>query len=343
MRSSLIVVLVACALSAPACTEGDPHTWETHVPPITVGVGEEVLGLCYSWTLENEEPLYVNAVDFATTPGTHHSNWVYVPDTRFRGPDGVWPCSDREFVKEAVPLLDGGVLFAQSTQSVEDSQTFLPGVVLALPPRVRIIGDLHLLNYGATPVDVEMSLTVHSLPPEEVVTKLSPLVLDYSPLEIQPRGRSEFTTDCDLDTPHQAGLGRPLDFNIHYILPHYHNFGDLLQVQIIGGPRDGEVIAETRNMIGEPLAITFPEPVSMLGAQGLRLRCGYQNPTDEMIYYGNAGGEMCIAVGYTDSPSSFAGITLGENVIVGMEGDVTQNTTDCEAFSMESTHTRLGI
>jgi hypothetical protein len=342
-RSSAILILLACTACGESVAPSDPYTWHTHTPPIPLGAGEEILDLCYSWTLNNPEPIYVNRVDLLTSPGAHHSNWAWVPERSFDGPDGLWRCSERGFMASTASFSNGGVLFAQSTQATEDSQAFLPGAVIALPPRVRVIGDLHLLNYGLSDAEVELDMTLRGIPAEEVTTRLSPLAIDYTPLEIQPRGRSEFTTECDIETVHQLVLERPVDFNIHYILPHYHSFGDLLRVELVGGTRDGEVIAETESSIGEPLAITFPEPVSMVGATGIRVRCGYENPTEDMVYYGNGDGEMCIAVGYTDSPNTWLGMTLGENSVEGVVDGVTQNTSPCETFSMVSTHTRLGF
>jgi hypothetical protein len=334
-------------LCSGACTEAamdppeptDMHLFHTELPPIHVEAGEEVVDLCYSWTLDNEEPLYVNEVAMESAQGIHHSNWLWVPDRYFDGPDGLWPCAEREFDQVTAGVV-GGVLFGQSTQVAEETQRFLPGVALPLARHTRIVANLHLVNASPTARDVPISLTIRTLPVEEVVTRLSPMILSYGPLAITPHGRSEFTTDCLMGDLHETALDRPMDFEIHYILPHYHAFGDLLRVELVGGTRDGEVIAETHSAIGEPVAIAYDEPVSMAGADGLRLRCGYQNATDDTIYWGNGYGEMCIAFAYTDSPNAWMGDIDGDNRVLGTDAGVTQNTADCRVVTLPAIHTR---
>ena len=61
--------------------------------PYDLAVGQEVPSVCESWTLNNRETLFVNAVTFTNAGGLHHSNWVHVPQTYFVGPDGRWPCA----------------------------------------------------------------------------------------------------------------------------------------------------------------------------------------------------------------------------------------------------------
>jgi hypothetical protein len=61
----------------------------------TTKSGEEVLGLCQSWTLNNPEELWVNGVELEQDEASHHSNWLHVPSNYYEGPDGIWPCKDR--------------------------------------------------------------------------------------------------------------------------------------------------------------------------------------------------------------------------------------------------------
>jgi len=65
--------------------------------------GEEVLGLCQSWTLNNPEELWVNAVELGQDVASHHSNWTFVPDNLYKGEDGVWPCDERSSRQMPVP------------------------------------------------------------------------------------------------------------------------------------------------------------------------------------------------------------------------------------------------
>ena len=68
------------------------------------GAAEEIQP-CVSWTLENEEAIYVNTVGLANDGGFHHSNWFVVPDDTYEGPDGYWDCNERGFTELASAAL----------------------------------------------------------------------------------------------------------------------------------------------------------------------------------------------------------------------------------------------
>lgn len=64
-------------------------------PPQTVAAGQEQLGNCRSLTLHNNQDLWVNAIEFTQDEHSHHSNFVFFPEGKYRGPDGLWRCADR--------------------------------------------------------------------------------------------------------------------------------------------------------------------------------------------------------------------------------------------------------
>src|SRR5262245_27530685 len=66
-------------------------------PDITIPSGQESLGGCRSWTLNNPVEIWVNTVELVQDEMSHHSNWTYGPDTAFDGPDGIWTCADRQY------------------------------------------------------------------------------------------------------------------------------------------------------------------------------------------------------------------------------------------------------
>ncbi|MEO7329939.1 MAG: hypothetical protein ABI193_15285, partial [Minicystis sp.] len=42
----------------------------------SVKAGEEILGLCQSWTLDNDTELWVSTVQLEQDEASHHSNWL---------------------------------------------------------------------------------------------------------------------------------------------------------------------------------------------------------------------------------------------------------------------------
>jgi hypothetical protein len=138
---------VSAPADAPPLVERDAGDTASQVLTYRAGpwmmpAGSERSNDCESWTLHNEEPLYLNAVEMEATLGMHHSNWFFVPDTQYPGPDGTWACRSRNFEQGVASYL-GGVFFAQSTQIQRETQQFPEGTVVVIPPHARVIGALH--------------------------------------------------------------------------------------------------------------------------------------------------------------------------------------------------------
>lgn len=302
------------------------------VPPASLEPGGELVDLCFSAEVGNEAPIFVSSVTMHGTTGVHHSNWFFVPSSRYAGPDGLFPCDERSF-DQAVAATLGGVLFAQTTQVADETMEFAPGAALALPARARIVANLHYVNWGAEALAPTIDLELTTIPEADVRTILHGFTFSYDRLVIPPHGESEFTTTCDVASRHESALGRPLDFRIHYVLPHYHGLGTYLALEVVGGPNDGAVIWETNGAVGgEPLG-GRPDPAfDMTGATGVRLTCRFVNPGDATVYTGNRDGEMCIAFGYSDSPNLWATIG-GDNEVLGVTAGVTQNTSTCTVIT----------
>ncbi|GAB4203533.1 MAG: hypothetical protein OHK0013_17710 [Sandaracinaceae bacterium] len=272
--------------------------------PVTLDTGDEILGVCQSWTLHNDEPLFVHAVHMEAGPGWHHSNWTFVPDDRFDGPDGTWRCGERDFTEVAAAAMGGGVFFAQSTQATEEHQVFPEGMVYVIPPRSRVIGSIHVLNTTGAPLETAIGFEVELLAREQISQVLQPLAIDNRGIEIAPRSSTEVVTECDFD---RATAG-PLLGDVMYVLPHYHGYADGMRVEVFGGPNDGQLVFETTGGIGNALGGLVTPSVSLVGARGLRMRCRYTNPGAETIGWGaGAADEMCTMLAYVSGPNILGG------------------------------------
>jgi len=270
----------------------------------TVAPGEEVKGLCQSWTLANPEEIWVNAVELDQNAQSHHSNWLFAPDDRFDGPDGVWLCKERGY-SQLEAALAGGVLYAQSTQARHEVQKFPGGVAVRIPPYSRIIGDVHLLNLTDEPVTGHSTLHLYSIDPADVSVKLAPFHLTYDELDIPPQARSRFSGECDIDATSQEVLGKPLDLDVYFILPHTHALGRRFFLQILGGPRDGETLFDISGFDGEARGHYYDTPVSLAGAKGFRFGCEFDNPRTEAVHWGFGDQEMCENLGFIRSDMAF--------------------------------------
>lgn len=322
-----------------ACEPIPGTAYTNEFAAFTVKSGEEVKGLCQSWTLHNAEELWVNAVELTQDEMSHHSNWTFVPDDKFIGEDGVWPCKDRGY-SQLEAAVYGGVVYAQSTQALHEVQRFPNGAAIRIPPYSRIIGDVHLLNTTSEDVTGHAKLTLYSLQESEVEVKLVPFHLVYYGLNIPPLASSRFTGECALKDKF-GGLGHPFDMSIYFVLPHYHSLGRSFFLNVKGGPDDGKEIFYIGPYDGEAHGKAYDTPVELKGAEGFSFGCDFDNPRDEYIHYGLGDQEMCEMLGFAGSPIAFeSSVDTAESA--GTDGDTQLFTGPCSTLAFEWDHNKPG-
>ena len=320
---ALAAALCACVDPSPLLPGGDPEPQLlTHsFGALTLPAQDDDFGRCASWRLNNEQALYVQAVQLANEGGFHHSNWIVVPEDSYPGPDGYWNCATRGF-EEVSAAQQGTVLFAQSTQSFDEEQRLAAGAVIKIPPRHKIVGLLHTLNTAPREARSGLWLSLELIHPRAVASVVSPLTLEYHDLDLPPDQESRFTGNCDLSVAHTALTGKPLALRLHYILPHYHYLGNFFDVRVVGGELDGESVYRLDGFNGEGNGLTFDPPLELPGATGLRFTCGYDNWRDQRVGWGNGDGEMCVMLALVDSEVVLGGIVSAFNHIVGVSDDI---------------------
>lgn len=261
-------------------------------------------------TLNNEQALYVNAVELTTGPGFHHSNWFWVPEEAFPGPDGTWKCDDRQY-DEATAGLRGGVLFAQSTQNTHEIQQFPNGAATVVPPHSKVLAGTHLLNSSDEPETLSLSLTI--TPIAEPTTILTPSSLVNYAISLPPQRVSHMTMECDMNKAHRDVSGLPATYSFYYALAHYHDLGRGLTIE--GVTESGEVatIFSTTNAVGDALGAMIDPPFSLAGYPKLRFTCIYDNTRTSTVTWGQGKGEMCTFLAWTDSIYTWTGGVLVSN------------------------------
>ncbi|MDQ3034570.1 MAG: hypothetical protein M3Y87_19330 [Myxococcota bacterium] len=326
---------VPCAAGTRADLRGAcapiPGTAMSHAfPEVESAAGEEIIGLCRSWTLGNETELWVHAVELRQDEASHHSNWMFVPDDFFDGPDGVWPCAERDY-HQLNAALAGGVLYAQSTQAEREVQLFPEGAAIRLPPHARIISDVHVLNTTAETIRGHADLAIYTIPREQVTIPLAPFHIDYHALDIPARSHARFVTECALRDEVEAATGMPFRMRLHYALPHTHALGTRVFLQAIGGPRDGEMLLDVSGYNGEARGRFYEPPIDLDGITGLRFGCEFMNPRAESVQWGFDDQEMCEMLGFLESAAAFES-RVSETTSMRMDGEVHEFSGNCESF-----------
>jgi hypothetical protein len=268
---------------------------------VELAAGEETTP-CVQWTLNNDQPIYIDKVTLTNGGGYHHSNWFVVPNNFASGEDGYFNCGDRGF-NEVSAATAGTVLFAQSTQSRIEEQDLPDGVTIKVPPDHKVIGSLHLLNINTQPLDTPLNMAFDIIHPRDVDVVVTPFRLTYYPLEIEPNGETRFQGNCNFREDYERAAGKEMDLKLYYVLPHYHELGNAFRLDLLGGENDGETLFALEGFNAEANGQAFDPPIDFAtnDADGLSFTCGYNNPRDEMVGWGIGDQEMCVMLGLADA------------------------------------------
>lgn len=298
----------------------------------TLAPNEEIQP-CIQWTLDNDEPVYVNRVVLTNNGGYHHSNWFVVPEDLFPAEDGFVDCNEAGF-SEIEAAISGTVLFAQSTQSRIDELKLPEGVVVKIPPRHKIVAGGHLLNLANAEYDTELRMHLEIVHPREVDVVAAPFRLTYADLEIPRMSESRFYADCDLNSAYENAAGVPLDLKLYYVIPHYHYLGNYFDLSILGGERDGQSIFRMEGFNPDGSGQAYDPPIDLSGATGVQFTCGYDNWRNVDVGWGIGDQEMCVMLGLADSRVLMDGSVLSGNTQVDIVDGVKMNSSACGVIGL---------
>jgi hypothetical protein len=109
-------------------------------------------------------------------------------------------------------------------------------------------------------------------------------------LDIAPLTRTRARMQCATPQP---------DFDVYYVLPHYHELGIAMGIDVAGGPMDKTELFASPSLYGEPSGRSYDPPFAVRGAAGLAITCEYENPRSTSVAYGIGNQEMCVTLIYT--------------------------------------------
>ncbi|MBL4686052.1 MAG: hypothetical protein JKY37_15770 [Nannocystaceae bacterium] len=308
------------------------HARIVHSFGVTNLAPAEEIQPCIQWTLNNDEPVYINRVSMANNGGYHHSNWFVVPETYVPGDDGFFSCAERGF-SELEAALAGTVLTAQSTQSRFESMQLPEGVVVKVPPRHKTVAGGHLLNLSNDSFATELRMELELIHPKMVTVVTTPFRLSYTGLNIPPLGESRFSGDCDIKTIYESQSEGPLDLKLYYVLPHYHYLGNYFDLSVLGGARDGESVFRLDGFNADGNGGALNPPLDLSGAEGFSFTCGYDNWRDVNIGWGIGDQEMCVMLGLADS-KVLMDASVAAGTVVGNDGEILLNSGECGVIGL---------
>ena len=180
-----------------------------------------------------------------------------------------------------------------------------------------------------------MTFEVDLLQRHEVELVLDFLTITNEALVIPPRTRSLHEMTCTFP--------EPANFDVHYVLPHFHGLGRSFALQAVGGTRDGAMLHESAGVLGEAWGRMLEPPVPLGGATAIRVTCGYDNPRETEVRYGFGGNEMCVFLAFTTSNKKYGGFSVG-NAVIGVPdpGAVPLSRAQCLLWERPGTRCKDG-
>lgn len=267
------------------------HGVQLHLGPFDIQPNFE-REFFYYLPLNNNEEIYINRVEIIMRPGSHHFiAYRFNPDTPgylkpqpnvirdIRANDGRYIISNLM----ATPFHT----FVVGTQWPILNYHLPQGVALKLPRNIGLDLNPHYVNRTDEITQGEIYVNLHFAEPEEVIHEANILNLSNFDIELPPNQVTTLTkTFTFLETSH-----------IFQLFSHAHEHMTEFKVEIVGGPRDGELVYISYDWEHPPI-LEYDPPLVIEEGQGLKLITTYNNWTDRTLKFGlRSDDEMMILFG----------------------------------------------
>lgn len=238
--------------------------------------------LCYATTFD--EAVDIRRFEVDATLGVHH---MVVARTLAPEPEGMAEC-DVLFRNTWVPMFGSGTSEAEIDAP--------DGAAYHVSAGEQVVMQLHLLN--TTPDAISNEIVVRAFEADPIV-ELEPIgiyAFGTNQIELPPRMATDVVNECTVER----------DVEAFAIFPHMHYLGLSMSLEV----RDD---TGTWNEVFRKDGWDFdqqefvPQLLQLTPGTETRVTCSYDNPTDEMVGFGESSiDEMCFLVTYVVGSGSNA-------------------------------------
>lgn len=232
-----------------------------------------------------QEDTYISGFKSIGPLGTHHTVLTVGAPS---GPDGITDC---DAGTNANTMIFGS--------GIGESLFHFPaGVGVKIPAGQQLVLNLHLFNVSDAPItgtsgtDVQLTTAANIEFEAESVLMGKAIGLQVAPGPVEQVGT------CTMSQ----------DFTLLTIAPHMHQLGSHMKVEALRGNSTEMLHDEAYDFYDQKLYEL--EPVSMSQGDKVRVTCGYNNTTGQMVGFGDSSEEeMCFAgmYRYPKAPSTAFG------------------------------------
>lgn len=241
----------------------------------------------------NPAPIYVTSFETFMRPGSHHllvygfEDTKNIPevgrlrDIRYYDKNGnrFTNIFSQMALSQYIMLSPGGTYYKYALPE---------GYGLEIEANASFDLNAHYFNLTSQTRYGEVVLNMYTKPRSQIQKVCNPLDLYNFDIEIPAKTRKVETKEFIFDT----------DVEIISLTSHAHARMEKFEIQIVGGPRDGQTVF-TETDWEHPKVLDFPNPIQLKKGQGLRSVVTFNNTTDKTMRFGlTTDDEMNIIFGY---------------------------------------------
>jgi hypothetical protein len=255
--------------------------------PFTAAPGEEDTR-CVTKRLTNATQIRVHELHNVLGGYSHHLIVYRVADET-ESPDPT-PC--QPFTDTLDPTR-GSTLVV--TQRAEERITLPDNVAFTLQPGQMVRLELHYINYGREPAEIEASSTFITMPEAQYMHEADFLFIGNPDIDVPARG-TQTLGPTYFPVPAEFA-----DANFFALTGHTHQYGTNVVVHTATG--EGSPTAPVYDVPGwdwdEPATIYHNPPFTIPAGGGFQFTCTYDNTSDRAVGFGeSANQEMCFFWAY---------------------------------------------
>ena len=246
----------------------------------------------YYEPLNNDQALFVNRVDMAMRPGSHHLILYDLSDDipEILVPDPQVFRDIRDANGNYIPstlMITSHLNFVTGTQWPLMTYHYPPGVALRIPAGTGFDINAHYVNRSSQIIQGEIYANLHTVDSSQVEHVAERLFMNNLDINLPPQASTTLTKTFVVDEKVQ----------IFQLFSHAHEHMTDFRVFIDGGPRDGELVYIAYDWEHPPILELNPT-LTLEAGQGLRLQATYNNDTNSTINFGFlSSDEMMILFG----------------------------------------------
>ena len=246
----------------------------------------------YYEPLNNDQPLFVNRVDMAMRPGSHH---LILYDLSDNIPEILVPEPQvfreiRDANGNYIPstlMITSHLNFVTGTQWPRMTYHYPPGVAMRIPADAGFDINAHYVNRSSEIIQGEIYANLHTVDSSQVEHVAERLFMNNVDINLPPNATTTLNKTFVVDKKVQ----------IFQLFSHAHEHMTEFRVCIDGGPRDGEFVYIAYDWEHPPILELNPT-LTLEAGQGLRLQATYNNDTNSTINFGFlSSDEMMILFG----------------------------------------------